>query len=139
MSESPPNQPSVEFLKALHEFIRDEPPQQPLEQIEARLKSQGVDTVKMLGQIQKKVAQAQNRLRLESIVVEFGCAATRTRKHAYCTIQELREAVKVMVSQMPEFHPASAFYSKLETATEEDLESLLSDFEELASSIDGNE
>ena len=139
MSESPSNQPNVEFLKALHGFIRDEPPPQPLEQIEARLKSQGVDTVKMLAQIRKKVAQAENRLRLQSVSAEVGGAASRAMGHAYRSIQELREAVKAMVSQMPEFRPASAFYSKLETATDTDLDSLLADFEDLNSSIDGNE
>ena len=92
----------------------------------------------MLAQIRKKVAQAENRLRLQSVAAEVGGAAARAVGHAYRSIQELREAVKVIVSQQPEFRPASAFYSKLETATEADLESLLADFEELNSSLDGN-
>jgi maltooligosyltrehalose synthase len=139
MNESTSNQPNVEFLKALHGFIRDEQPQQPVEQIEARLKSQGVDLDKTLAQIRKKATQAENRLRLQSLTAGVEYAATCVRGHAYRTIEELREAVKAVVSQMPEYRPASAFYSKLETATENDLESLLVDFEELTSSIDGNE
>jgi len=125
------NSESVNLLKALREFLSEDDTIPTTTDITRNLQRQGVDFSKTLKDISKHAERAENRLRLKTCGTAFKKAAFQPLERLAASVQELKELVAAQISSLGNGGAAEAFYRKLETAEEEDLRSLLEDFEEL--------
>lgn len=124
MSDLPPT-PAIDTLQALHRFLKakaDSPAEEKLH-ISPRVQ-------KMAGEIRKEIERAKNRMRLEAFQVDAPEAVPFAEK-VVRSLAALKEVVAASLGQYGQ--PAHAFYRKLEGSSEEDLESLLEDWDELTS------
>jgi hypothetical protein len=86
---------------------------------------------KFAAEIQKEVERADRRARLEQTSADTLNEAELGWKRAFQSIEELRDEVSRAIQSFAHPELAQAFYRKLEDAGETDLQSLLSDWEEL--------
>jgi len=127
--------PATEAVKHLHAFLSGDQGESTCGNAERELRDAGVDISKMAAAIRKKIAQAQNRLRLEE---------NRARRPTFVeqiteslggqAVTDIKEEIKRVIGRLAGIQPelAGVFYRKLEASTDEDLSSLLSDLNELA-------
>jgi len=125
------NSGSENLLNALSAFLAEEDSTPSTAEITKNLQRQGVDFSKVLKDISKNVQRAENRLRLRSIATEVKNTSVQSVEMIAGSIQELRERVAAYISSLGGDLAVNAFYRKLESADEEDLRSLLEDFEDL--------
>lgn len=122
---------SLNLLKALQEFLSEDETIPTTAEITRNLQRQGVDFSKTLKDITKHAERAENRLRLKICGAAIKNAAHQPLERLVASVQELKELVAAQIASLGNGGAAEAFYRKLETAEEEDLRSLLEDFEEL--------
>jgi len=132
MPEEKPPTPATDAVKALARFMHDpEVENEPREQIQAELKSAGINTAAIMKTVKEKIGQAKGRQRLAAArerreallhkVVELKAMASRGGAR-------LREKVKEMLEvEFGGQQQALVLYHKFEEAKDEDLQTLLDD------------
>jgi len=132
MPDQKPSTPSTNAVKALARLLHDpEIENEPRAQIQAELKSVGIDTLAILKSVRDKVSQAQARQRLAAA---HECRqtllskVTRLKAMASSGSAKLREQVKELLdAQFDGQQGAIVLFRKFEEAKDEDLQSLLDD------------
>lgn len=117
--------PATDTLQALHRFLESKDDKCSEEKLHISPRVQ-----KMADEIRREIERAKNRIRLEA----FQCDTSETVPFTEKVVRSLAALKEVVAASLGQYgQPAQAFYRKLEGSSEEDLESLLEDWEELTS------
>lgn len=124
--------PATNAVKALARLLHEpEIENEPRAQIQAELKSVGIDTLAILKSVRDKVSQAQARQRLAAAHERrqtLLSKVTRLKAMASAGSAKLREQVKELLdAQFDGQQGAAVLFRKFEEAKDEDLQSLLDD------------
>lgn len=129
--------PSIDLLKAIQEFISETSATRSAEEVTQLFRKEGVEFDTMVQQIKKQAERAENRQRLKTLIADIKDTTYRPIERVVTSIEELKRLVEERINALGTESSAMAFYRKLETAEEEDLLSLLDDFDQLELKIDG--
>ena len=132
MPDEKPTKPATDAVKALARLLHEpEIENEPREQIQAELKSAGIDTAAVMKTVREKIGQAKSPHRLvlaherrQALLSKV----TRLKAMAAEGGAKLREQVKELLdAQFAGQQQAAVLFRKFEEAKDEDLQTLLND------------
>ena len=136
--------PATDAVKALARLLHEpEVENEPREQIQAELKSAGIDTAAIMKNVREKIGQAKARQRLAAAHEKrqtLLSKVTRLKAMARESGPRLLEHVKQLLeTEFGGQQQAAVLFRKFEEAKEEDLQTLLDDIVLLDDSDDEDE
>jgi hypothetical protein len=135
-TDKEPQTPS-ELLDRLNEFLMERP-EESVEELRARLKGEGVDPDRVIQRVRQLVDTTMKRSRLawrekarqERLGLAEGLASVRS--FGQWTREQMLARARDILAGSRGVQPANAHFRNFERMTDEDLRSLLEDFERTA-------
>ena len=132
MPDEKPPTPATDAVKALAQLLHEpETENEPREQIQAELKSAGIDTAAVMKAVREKINQAKSRQRLAAAREKREALlqkVTHLKAIASAGGAKLRAKVKELLdAEFAGQQEAAVLFHKFEEAKDEDLQTLLDD------------